>query len=216
MKRCRSALGWCLAFSCVLGCRSEQDDAPAPKKPPPPAVCPEAAIPIGFPEPAAAYTHYAEAINHFKWCDAIATFEPKARADVAVMTFKGLILLAGTDTPKRVAYQQNVLEFCNKHNLPYSPAGFAALTAKLLKRGNIDAELGPLKQVAAQSPEAIYVELLDRLKQVDAHSMMQLDPVLSDVTITGDTATGTSSQRNGAKGSLAFAKTNKGWLITVR
>lgn len=170
----------------------------------------------GFADPGSAYKHYAEAINASNWCDAIAAFDPKARPALVLMTFKGLVLLGGTDNPKRVAYQQNILEFCEKHKLPYSPSGFAALTAKLLERGNADAELGAVKQAAAANPEAMYVDLLQRLKQVDAHTMMKLDPNLRELAITDDTATATSSQRDGRTGAVAFVKTNKGWLLTAR
>lgn len=207
----------CLVLTLSVGCQPSNEDPPAPKKSPTIApVCPQALEARGFADPAAAYTRYADAINASNWCEAIAAFDPKSRPTLVLMTFKGLVLLGGTDNPKRLAYQQNILEFCEKHKLPYSPSGFAALTAKLLKQGNADAELGAVKQAATANPEAMYVDLLQRLKQVDSHTMMKLDPSLRELTITGDTAAATSSQRDGRTGAVAFVKTNNGWLLTAR
>jgi hypothetical protein len=171
----------------------------------------------GFANPQQAYAAYAEAINASRWCQAINTFAPEVRAEVALANFKTLALAAGADNPKRPAYQQRFEQFCRQHQLRCgTPESTAALAQGIMLRLPLDSELSDLRALSAEQPEEVYVQLMRSMTAADASAMSKFDVPLIELQIDGERATGKAPQTNGGVSTLPFTKTPSGWMLGLR
>ncbi len=133
---------------------------------------------------------------------------------LVVSTFKGLLLMAGLDTPNKAQFFEALRSFCEKHGLEYaSETRVAALTASILNKSDIDSDLASIKQAAERSPETMYAELMTRVATINGPAMTKYDPQLVDVAVAGDSAKGFATRNDGRKVPLPFVKTDTGWLL---
>ncbi|HKU43978.1 MAG TPA: hypothetical protein VJR89_37715 [Polyangiales bacterium] len=154
-------------------------------------------------------------MNAQRWCDAIAAFAPEHRKNLVASTFKGLLLMAGLETPNRARYIEHLQTFCAKHGLDFgSPERVATLTAAMLDKRDLGAEFAPLTQLASRSPDAMYAELMTHVAQANGSAMAKLGPSLNDLTIHGDSANATAVRSDGRTVPIPFLKTANGWFIT--
>jgi hypothetical protein len=178
-------------------------------------VCARLPAAQGFTEPSAAYTRYAESMNAGRWCDAIATFAPAQRMSLVAATFKGLALMAGLETPNRRRFQRSLEGFCRKHGLQCSSSvRAAALSAAVLNKQPIDAELAALTQAIQQVPERAYVELMMHVAEINGSAMLTYPLALNDLVVTGDTAKAVALAGDGRRIPVPFLKTGSGWMLT--
>jgi hypothetical protein len=211
---------WKIGFglTVVLACRQSAVRPPAADdsqraKP----ACAVGSNALGHSEPQQAYQRYVEALNAAHWCDAIAMFSPAGRSDMVVSTFKGLLLMAGTDNPNRAKYAQQLQAFCAEHGLDYASGDtLVTLTVSLLNKVDIDTELAPLRRIEGTTPEVLYAELMTQLAAVDAASMVKFEPALNDLDVSGDTATGIATGKDGRRIKVHFVKTPAGWYLSER
>lgn len=170
----------------------------------------------GFSGPEKAYARYAEAINAGQWCEAINTFAPEVRGEVVRANFRGLILLAGTDHPKRESYFDRFAHVCARYELACgSPPDPRPLAASVLQGSRLSAELNELGFVPAprRSLEDMYVEIMTNMAAADADAMSQFQLPLADVKVDDDRATGKATQRGGVVRTLVFSKAASGWML---
>lgn len=211
---------WKIGFglTVVLACRQSAVQPPAAddSQRAQPACAAESNA-LGHSEPQQAYQRYAEALNAMRWCDAIATFSPAGRSDMVVSTFKGLLLMAGTDNPNRAKYAEQLQAFCARHGLDYASRDkLITLTVSLMNKVDIEAELAPLRKIEGTTPEALYAELMTQLAAVDTASMVKFEPAMNDLEMSGDTATGTAVGKDGRHIKVHFVKTPAGWYLSER
>jgi hypothetical protein len=150
---------------------------------------------------------------------AIQACAPDHRAAVALANFKGLALAAGADNPKREAYQQRFSQFCAQQRLSCgAPDATATLAQGLLLRLPLplDAELTEIRALAAERPEAVYIELMRSLAAADLSAMSQFGLPLRELSIKGEHATGKAPQSSGHLSALPFVKTASGWMLATR
>jgi hypothetical protein len=210
-----------LAFGSAIGfaCR---EPAPSPavdesRQAQVQVACAHDAAPVGHAEPSVAFQRYAEALKAANWCDAIGAFAPQSRADVVESTFKGLLLLSGTDNPDRAKYAARLRAFCKAHRLDYaSPDKLVTLTVSLMNGRAIDAELAPFRRVAGAAPEALYQELMTLFSSVDPAAMLKFEPTMNDIVVDADNAQGTAVGNDGRSLEVHFIKTATGWFLIER
>jgi hypothetical protein len=171
----------------------------------------------GFADPHAAYAAYAEASREGDFCQAINTYAPAERAELVLMQFKGLAMLAGADNPRRLDYQEQFRQFCLQHQLGCgSPESATAIAQAVMLRLSLDAELGPLRALAGKRPEDVYVALMTRMAAVDASAIRRFSTPLAELHIEGARAVAKAPQTDGSLSTLPFVKTPPGWMLAVR
>ena len=174
-----------------------------------------------FASPRAVYKQYAEMLNASRWADAIAVFSQTGKPRLALENFKALAVLAGKQHPKQEDYKAVLHDFCQGNRLRCADESWnAVFTPTLLRNanvgnvGNVTNLLSDVASLAAAKPEATYVEVMKLLKGVDPNSVMPLDPTLSQVIYTLDTATGIARRADGETSTMSFASSaERGWMI---
>ena len=188
----------------------KEEPASAPLAPPAP---PAAAA--GFDSPRAVYKRYAETLNAAQWAEAIALFTPAGKAELVVANFKGLALLPGSPHPKKLEFKAVMHEFCQGHSLRCADEKWNEMFAPALLAGaSVKEMLSDVTSLAKAKPEATYVEIMRLVYGVDQGSVIPLDPTLTEVTYTGNTATGTARRADGKTTTMSFENVpDRGWLI---
>ena len=168
-----------------------------------------------YDSPQEVYKRYAETLGASQWAEAIALFTPSGKAELVVSNFKGLALLPGSPHPKKHEFKAVLLEFCRGHRLRCADEGWNERFAPTLLAGaNATAMLSDLTRLAKAEPEATYVELMKLVSGVDQGSVLPLDPTLTDVRYTGDTATGIARRADGETTTMSFENSSeRGWAI---
>lgn len=161
------------------------------------------------------YKHYADALNASRWADAIAVFSPAGKPALVLGNFKGLALLAGKQHPKQEAYKAVLHDFCQAHGLRCADERWnAAFTPTLLAEGNVTNLLSDVTSLATAQPDATYVEIMKLLQGVDASAVVALDPTLSQVLYSKNTATGVARRADGQSSTMSFeSSAERGWMI---
>lgn len=195
-----------------------EQPAPSPKEAPaPPRAAPAAEVPAAarFDSPRAVYKRYAETLSAAQWADAIALFTPAGKVELVIANFKGLALLPGSPHAKNLEYKAVMREFCQSHALRCADEKWNEMFAPALLAGaSVTAMLSDLTSLAKARPEATYIEIMKLVHGVDQGSVMPLDPTLTEVRYTENTATGTARRSDGQTTTMTFEKTpDRGWLI---
>jgi hypothetical protein len=203
------------AIFAVCACQKPEathKEEPALARATPPSV---AAAAARFDSPRAVYNRYAETLSAAQWADAITLFTQTGKVELVVSNFKGLALLPGSPHPKKQEFKAVLREFCQGHALRCADDKWNEVFAPTLLAGaSVKAMLSDLASLAKAQPEATYVELMRLVHGVDQSSIIPLDPTLSDVKFTDNTATGTARRIDGQTTTMTFENTpERGWLI---
>jgi hypothetical protein len=191
-------------------------DKPAPTREEPRAApTPPPAAAARYDSPQAVYKRYAETLGAAQWAEAIALFTQAGKAELVVANFKGLAVLPGSPHPKKLEFKEVMHEFCRDHSLRCADETWNQTFAPTLLAGaSTKALLSDVSSLAKARPEATYIEIMTLVYGVDQRMVMPLDPTLSDVKHTDNTATGTARRSDGQTTTMRFENTpERGWLI---
>lgn len=205
----------CAATLAATGCHRGADDKPEPARPQERTQTSAKAVTAHFDSPRAVFAKYAEALNAYRWADAIALFTPSGKAGLVLANFKALALLAATQHPKQAEYKAVLHELCQSHGLRCAAEGWSAtFAAALLAHDDVTNMISDVASLAAAEPEQSYAEVMKLLQGVDANAVVPLEPTLTQVIYTGDKATGIARRADGKTSTMAFMYTAEhGWML---
>lgn len=168
-----------------------------------------------FDSPEAVYKRYAETLGAAQWADAVALFTSAGKVELVVSNFKGLAVLPGSPHPKKLEFKAVLREFCQRHALRCADETWhESFVPALLAGASVKAMLSDLTRLAQAQPETTYVELMRLVHGVDQGMIIPLDPTLTDVQYSDNTAKGTARRADGQTTTMTFEHIPaRGWLI---
>jgi hypothetical protein len=106
-------------------------------------------------------------------------------------------------------------DFCQAHALRCADESWNETFAPALLAGtSVTAMLSDVASLAKAQPQATYIELMKLIRGVDQSAVMPLDPTLTDVKYTENTATATARRADGQTTTMKFENSpDRGWLI---